>query len=50
MCSNLFVVICKRCLMDYKKNVFLLYNVEYVEELGNNFVVYYLVIYINVIN
>lgn len=36
--------------MDYKKNVFLLYNVEYVEELGNNFVVYYLVIYINVIN
>lgn len=36
--------------MDHKKNVSPSYNVEYVEELGNNFAVYYSVIYINVIN
>lgn len=50
MCSNLLVAICKRCSMDHKKNVSPSYNVEYVEELGNNFAVYYSVIYINVIN
>lgn len=46
----LLVAICKRCSMDHKKNVSPSYNVEYVEELGNNFAVLYLIIYINVIN